>query len=65
MKILENRLVEFLVGCGVLYTAYRQSPRTTIEALIALAGGFLGALFLILSWYRNQEYWEHQKRRSR
>lgn len=64
MKILENRWVEFLVGCGVLYAAYHESPRTTAEALIAIAGGVLGALFLILSWYRDQEFGEHQKRRS-
>jgi len=63
MKILENRWVEFLVGCGVLYAAYHESPRTTVEAVIAIAGGVLGALFLILSWYRDQEYSERQKRR--
>ncbi len=38
MKIIENRLVEFLTGCGVLYAAYDKSPQTTTEIFIAIGG---------------------------
>jgi|GEM_PF-5814562 len=36
MKMIRSRLAEFIIGCGVLYAAYHESPRTTTEALIAI-----------------------------
>lgn len=62
MKIIENRLVEFLAGCGVLYVAYIKSPQTTTEIFIAIGGCALGGLILLLSWMREEEPAEMSKR---
>ena len=63
IKIIENRLVEFLTGCGVLYAAYHTSPHTITEIFIAVGGCALGGLILLLSWMRDQEQTEMSKRR--
>jgi hypothetical protein len=65
MKMLENRWVEFCLGCGIILIAYTGSPRTMTEVFIAIGGTALGGLLLIVSWMQDCQHSNSNRRRTR
>ncbi|HOT98901.1 MAG TPA: hypothetical protein PKZ83_17395 [bacterium] len=63
--LIENRWVEFFIGCGIILLAYTGSPRTMVEVFIAVGGTSLGAILLILSWNRDQDQANSHRRSSK